>query len=236
MGLSPAEVTAGAAMAHLALAALEPHGVDLAARPRLPSNRRTRATHRDEERPMHRSAMETGKLFFDTYAVSLSAGTVAEIGALDINGSLKKVCPPNLTYTGVDCVPGNGVNVVLDDPYQLPFPDDEFDFVVCSSVFEHSEMFWLLFLEVIRVLRPSGVFYLNVPSNGYFHRYPVDCWRFYPDSGRALVSWARRHQYDLVLLESFIGRQNKEVWNDFVAVFLKDARYLGQYPQRIIDS
>ena len=30
------------------------------------------------------------------------------------------------------------------------------------------------------------LFYLNAPSNGEFHRYPVDCWRFYPDAGGAL--------------------------------------------------
>jgi SAM-dependent methyltransferase len=185
---------------------------------------------------MHRSAMQTGKLFFDTYATCVPGGMVVEIGAYNVNGSLKDVCPSHLAYTGVDCAAGQGVDVVLDDPYRLPFPDASLDVVVSSSVFEHSEMFWLLFVEIIRVLRPSGLFYLNVPSNGLFHRYPVDCWRFYPDSGRALVSWAKRNHYDPVLLESFIGRQGADGWNDFVAVYLKDAQHLPLYPRRILDS
>jgi SAM-dependent methyltransferase len=71
--------------------------------------------------------------------------------------------------------------------YKLPFADGSVDVVLSSSCFEHSEFFWLLFLEILRVLRPEGLFYLNAPSNGPFHRYPVDCWRFYPDSGNALV-------------------------------------------------
>jgi hypothetical protein len=66
------------------------------------------------------------------------------------------------------------------------------------------------------------------------HRYPVDCWRFYPDAGQALVSWGRRSGHNIVLLESFISRQKDDIWNDFVAIFLKDEKYLAEYPNRII--
>src|SRR5690242_17879182 len=125
---------------------------------------------------MHPSALKFGKRFFDAYAVS--RGTVVDIGAQDLNGSLKDVCPKRLKYVGVDFAAGKGVDVILKDPYKLPFEDRSADFVVSSSCFEHSEMFWLLFLEILRILKPEGVFYLNVPSNGIFHRYPVDCWRF----------------------------------------------------------
>jgi SAM-dependent methyltransferase len=185
---------------------------------------------------MHASAINNGKAFFDTYADYIPSGKIIDIGSQDINGSLKSVCPEHLTYTGVDFVAGKSVDIVLDDPYTLPFDTDSADVIVSSSVFEHSEMFWLLFLEIIRVLKPEGLFYLNVPSNGSFHRYPVDCWRFYPDSGNALVKWAHRNQYDPLLLESFIARQENDVWNDFVAVYLKDKAYLPRYKDRIIDS
>jgi len=82
-------------------------------------------------------------------------------------------------------------------------------------------------------LKPSGLLYLNVPSNGLFHRYPVDCWRFYPDSGVALVNWGKRSGYKCVLLESFIGEKRTDIWNDFVAVFIKDEQYMSQYLHRI---
>jgi SAM-dependent methyltransferase len=111
--------------------------------------------------------------------------------------------------------------VVLEDLYTLPFADDSVDICLSSSVFEHSEMFWLLFVEILRILKPGGLFYLNAPSNGDFHRYPVDCWRFYPDSGQALVAWARRCGITATLLESFVAVQRDDVWNDFVAVFAK---------------
>ena len=189
---------------------------------------------------MHPTSLINARHFFDSYGPALAAGQpgrarVIEIGSQDVNGSLRSLSPQDFEYIGVDFVAGRGVDVVLDDPYVLPFEDGSADVVVSNSCFEHSEMFWLVFLEVMRVLKPRGLFYLNVPSNGEFHRWPVDCWRFYPDSGRALVTWARRNGIPAVLLESYTSAQAQEQWNDFVAVFLKDERFAADFPTRILD-
>jgi SAM-dependent methyltransferase len=159
--------------------------------------------------------------------------TLVDIGAKDTNGSLREVAPANTRYIGVDLEAGKGVDIVLGDPYSLPFDDGSIDVAVSSSCFEHAQMFWLVFIEVLRILKPSGLFYVNAPSNGAFHRSPVDCWRFYPDCGTALVAWARRCGINAVLLESFISRQDCDIWNDFCAVFLKDAGCADLYPERI---
>lgn len=185
---------------------------------------------------MHPTAMSNGKLFFDTYVARLGDVSVVDVGAQDVNGSLREVCTACARYIGVDFEEAKGVDVVLNDPYSLPFDNESVDVVVGSSCFEHSEMFWLLFAEILRVLRPGGLFYLNAPSNGGYHRYPLDCWRFYPDSGKALVTWARRCGIRAVLLESYISWQHKDVWNDFVAVFLKDEDRAHEHPNRILSS
>ncbi len=185
---------------------------------------------------MHDTAMAFGRKFFETYVRNKSDLVIIDIGSQDVNGSLRTVAPLNNKYIGVDFVEGKGVDVVISDPYVLPFADNTADVLVCSSCFEHSEFFWLLYLEMLRILKPTGVFYLNVPSNGSFHRYPVDCWRFYPDSGLALQKWARHSNYQSVLLESFIGDQRNDGWNDFIAVFLKDEQYVNMYEKRMIDS
>lgn len=182
---------------------------------------------------MHRTAMENGKRFFDTYVEPSASTLIVDIGAQDVNGSLREVAPPECRYVGVDFVEGNGVDVIITDPYALPIEDESVDVCVTSSCFEHSEFFWLLFLEVMRILKPTGLLYINVPSNGYFHRYPVDCWRFYPDSGVALQNWARRNGLNTLLLESFTSAQGAGVWNDFVAVFVKDQSFAEHYPKRI---
>jgi SAM-dependent methyltransferase len=185
---------------------------------------------------VHPTALTNAGFFFKTY---LSAGhrcRIVEIGAQDVNGSLREVCPPGMDYVGVDFAAGKGVDVVITDPYQLPFETESVDVCLSSSVFEHSEMFWLLFTEILRILKPAGLFYLNVPSNGPFHRHPADCWRFYPDSGMALVTWARRCKLSPALLESYVSWQKDDVWNDFVAVFVKDEQHVGNYPARIVDA
>jgi SAM-dependent methyltransferase len=188
---------------------------------------------------MHHTAMMNCRRFFDRYGESVpmkDGVTVVDIGAQDVNGSLREVTPGHFTYIGVDMVTGKGVDIVLDDPYSLPLESESADIVLCSSCFEHSEMFWLLFLEIMRVLKPTGLFYMNAPSNGAFHRYPVDCWRFYPDTGNALVTWARRNGINASLLESYTSRQDQDHWNDFVAVFLKDKTHASLYQDRVTST
>ena len=182
---------------------------------------------------MHDTAKEYGAAFFNTYIDETLNLKIVDVGSQDVNGSLRSFSSPNHQYVGVDFVDGKGVDVIIRDPYSLPFDSESVNVVLSSSCFEHSEFFWLLFNEALRILKSNGLLYLNVPSNGLFHRYPVDCWRFYPDSGVALVNWGKRSGYKCALLESFIGERRTDIWNDFVAVFSKDEHYTSQYPHRI---
>jgi SAM-dependent methyltransferase len=185
---------------------------------------------------MHSTAMEYGEIFFKTYCDPKKIQHIVDIGSQDVNGSLRSVAPNNCKYTGIDFVEGKGVDVILTDPYSLPLEDESVDFVVSSSVLEHSEFFWLLFNEMLRILKPNGILYINAPSNGYFHRYPVHCWRFYPDSGKALEKWGKRSGYPTVLLESFIGKQNGGIWNDSINIFLKNDSFIEDHPNRMLNQ
>ncbi len=169
---------------------------------------------------MHDTAYEHGRLFFELYG-SGTFRTVVELGSQDVNGSLRDHSPPGAHYIGIDMIPATGVDVVVDPGAALPLAADIADAVVTSSAFEHDVCFWDTFLELIRILRPGGLLYINAPSNGDFHRYPLDCWRFYPDAGIALVQWAARRNIRVELIESFIGLPQAERWADFVAVFRK---------------
>ena len=185
---------------------------------------------------MHDTAMNHGKLFFETYVSKPEGTTIVDLGSQDVNGSLRSVAPAGANYIGVDFEDAKGVDVVISDPYSLPFENESVDYCVSSSCFEHSEFFWLVFLEIIRILKPAGLLYLNVPYSGAFHRFPVDCWRFYPDSGTALQNWARRNGFPTALMESFVGNREEDKWNDFVAVFVKDEKHAALYPKRIQQS
>lgn len=185
---------------------------------------------------MHDTAKFYGQMFFKTYLADRTGLTIVDIGSQDINGSLRDLSSATDKYIGVDMAPGKGVDVVLDDPHKLPFADASVDVCLSTSCLEHDQFFWLSFLEMLRVLKPGGLIYMNVPSNGYYHQAPLDHWRFYPDSGLALVNWAERNGYHPAMLESFIGRQGRYGWNDFVGVFVKDAAIAHSFPNRIQDE
>jgi SAM-dependent methyltransferase len=169
---------------------------------------------------MHPSAYEHGRLFFELYWQP-GFGEVIELGSQNVNGSLRDHCPATARYVGMDMAPANGVDLVIEPGTPFPIPDDSVDVAVTSSAFEHDVCFWDTFLDLMRVLRPGGLLYVNAPSNYAFHRYPVDCWRFYPDAGYALTIWAERRGVAVDLLESFVARPADGSWADYVAVFRK---------------
>lgn len=187
---------------------------------------------------MHLTSYENAARFVEAYPLS-QGSTVAELGSQIVEGqkSLRQLFSDDAKYLGYDFASGKGVDVVLTDPYSIPVEDNTFDRVLTSSCFEHAEFFWLSFLEIARVCKQGGLIYLNAPSNGKFHRYPSDCWRFYPDSGLALERWAKRQGINLTLLESYTSQQKLDCWNDFVAVFYKHRSESDVVPQgRILSN
>jgi SAM-dependent methyltransferase len=170
---------------------------------------------------MHDTAFEISETFFLTYVAN--GARVLELGSESFNGSIRDgQVYRSFNYVGCDLRFGEGVDVVTDaNADRLPFDNENFDAAVASSVFEHDDFFWDTFLRLCHVVRPGGVIYLNVPSNGWIHRYSVDNWRFYPDAGHALVKWAQRNGQSVTLVESFTVCRRQDVWNDFCAVFCK---------------
>jgi SAM-dependent methyltransferase len=185
---------------------------------------------------MHKTSIKHAKLFIDSYLIKKSK--ILDIGSQSVNSvTFKEILNNKHEYVGIDMIKGKNVDIVQDDPYKIPFNNDTFDVAVSTSTFEHTEFFWLTFNEIIRVLKPNGLFYLNAPSNGRYHRYPVDCYRFYPDSGNALQKWAEHSGYKkIVMLESFVGKRDGGLWNDFCSIFLKDKDFVKDYPRRIVSE
>ena len=187
---------------------------------------------------MHDSAKTNFIKFADTYLKFFDNPKILELGSLDINGSAKELIKSKVNYIGVDLCSGKNVDVVLDDPYKFPFENESIDIVITTSTFEHIEFFWLTYLEILRILKPKGLFYLNSPTNGNFHRHPTDNWRFYPDSGLALKNWGLKNNYQPEVLESYVSDQgnSKGTWNDYVCVIVKNKKYRANFSARILDN
>ena len=172
---------------------------------------------------MHDTAFEIGSKFLSLYGVG-ERKMIVEIGSQDVNGSLRASAPPEAVYIGVDLEHGKGVDVVTGTGNRSPLRSEFADLVLSSSQMEHDPRFWVTFLEFCRIVKPGGFIYINAPSNGYFHSFPLDVWRFYPDAARALAGWARENGFPLTLIESFTAYRMQDIWNDYIAVF-----YMGEW-------
>jgi SAM-dependent methyltransferase len=162
--------------------------------------------------------MRIGQKFLDNY-FSPGMESILEVGSFDVNGSLKSVKPLDSKWIGMDIEKGPGVDVVNQPGEKFPFPDEHFDLVVATSVFEHDPAFWKTLSEMARVVKKSGFLYISAPSNGMVHRYPLDCFRFYPDASQSFLQIVKDVVPNSFLSESFVGDQDHEqMWNDYVAV------------------
>jgi SAM-dependent methyltransferase len=172
---------------------------------------------------MHATSMENMQKCYDRYIrntdLALRGGSVVlDVGGTDVNGSYRSIFKDTaFEYLGCDISPGPGVSIVQLDPHHIPLDDASVDIVLCGQMLEHCEFFWLAFSEMMRVLRPGGLMFLIVPSAGPIHRYPVDCYRFYPDSLAALAKYAKCH-----LIECWMD--DRGPWKDLVGVFSLEHR------------
>lgn len=172
---------------------------------------------------MHDTSLLAGSLFGKIYGKE--GMKVLDVGGQDVNGSLKKPLEilAKLEYISVDIEEGPNVDVVMKPGDSLPFSDASFDLIVSTSCFEHDPCFWLTFREMCRVVKPGGYIYVNAPSNGPYHTYPGDNWRFYSDAGQALAYWSGKifdgKSYPTKVEETFHILPKTDVWIDFVTVW-----------------
>lgn len=174
---------------------------------------------------MHHSAYVNCEKFVKKYYTDLKGVKVLDVGSYDVNGTLRPIFD-RADYIGLDMEKGPNVDVVAH-ANNMPFDDNHFDLVVSSSCFEHDDMFWETFLEMARVVKPGGLMYVQAPSNGPYHGWPGDNWRFYADSWKALAKWGKHKGYDIDLLESYIDTETpdptqRRIWDDSVAFYRKN--------------
>lgn len=134
--------------------------------------------------------MEKLRVFRDIYVPD--GGTVLDVGSWSTGAfSARDVFTGSrYRYVGLDIQPGRNVDVVVADPYRWQEVEREsVDAVVSSATFEHNPFFWITAAEIARVLRQGGYACVVAPSSGGVHRYPLDCWRFYPDATAALAGY-----------------------------------------------
>jgi hypothetical protein len=151
---------------------------------------------------------------------------ILDVGSLDVNGTYRELfARPPWVYTGVDMAAGNNVDIVLRTPYVWrEVASGSADVVISGQAFEHIEYFWVTMLEIARVLTNGGLCCILAPSSGPEHRYPVDCWRFYPDGMRSLAEFAQLETIEAVTQWEDRGDIHSDCWHDSMLVCRKPDR------------
>jgi SAM-dependent methyltransferase len=169
---------------------------------------------------MHITAFNNLRTFHAKYVAGNSKSwNMLDVGSMAVKeqdikvGSVRELFK-NTIYVGLDIAEGKNVDVVYDGK-TIPFENESFSIVISTSCFEHDPAFWNTFKEIIRVVKKGGLIYLNAPSSGHVHRYPVDCWRFYPDAWQALAD----DNEGVTLLEQYMD--DKCYWKNNVGIFRK---------------
>jgi SAM-dependent methyltransferase len=189
---------------------------------------------------MHESSFRRMQAFRDVYLSSRYTERlrILDIGSQDVNGSYRPLFAQGAWhYVGVDMAAGPNVDIVLQNPYDWrELPSRSADVVVSGQAFEHIEFFWISALEIARVLRPGGICCLIVPSAGPEHRYPVDCWRFYPDGLRAVARFAGLDVLHVETDWEGTGGEGGDMWHDSVLVARKPAHVArgGELRRRLL--
>lgn len=150
---------------------------------------------------------------------------ILDVGSCGVNGTYKEIFSDKerFDYYGLDLTPGPNVDYVPSDPYDWQdLPDESFDIIISGQAFEHIEFPWLTILEIKRVLKKGGLICIIAPLRGPEHKYPVDCWRYYPDGFRALARWAGLEVIESRTTWGTSGfKDGSDQWGDTICILRK---------------
>jgi SAM-dependent methyltransferase len=174
---------------------------------------------------MHDTALMSGNLFANVYGGVNKV--VLDIGGKNVNGSLRSFFENlGMKYICIDMEEDQSVDIVVKPGEKLPFDNNSIDLIVSTSCFEHDPCFWLTFKDMSRIIKIGGYIYVNAPTNGPYHCYPGDNWRFYSDAGQALTYWCsyqygNEEIYPVKVIETFHVLPKNDIcrWIDFVCVW-----------------
>jgi len=122
-----------------------------------------------------------GEVVYFVSTIELNGGKIFLAGDRnDVKEIWKRFFPDSSFYTG-------GMHDMdFNWNYELPPPSElansQFDLIISQAMLEHLVDPVKHFKDLVSMLRPGGHFVVHTVLPGFFyHRVPIDCFRFYPD-------------------------------------------------------
>ncbi len=111
-------------------------------------------------------------------------------------------------HVKMDVGPGANVDIV-GSADAIPLPDESFDTVLCTQVFEHLSHPFESAREIYRVLKPGGYFIMTVPQMNELHEEPHDFFRYtrfgleslFSEAGFTVVEYSQRGGFFTTVLQ-----------------------------------
>lgn len=120
--------------------------------------------------------------FVDLYLPKKSK--VLDVGGVSINGSYASIIEQHdSVYKTLDW---DEADYVVHGYDWKDVPTD-FDAIITGQTFEHDGYFWKTLENIKNTVKRGGLVIIIVPSKGRFHQYPLDCYRFNPDSAKVFA-------------------------------------------------
>jgi SAM-dependent methyltransferase len=127
---------------------------------------------------------------FYQYVSGMQSGQLLDIGGRARSGVLRSDGFKNLETTVVDIVADEGVDIVVDAHNMTSrLEHNQFDACMCVSVFEHLIMPWKVVLEVNKVMKKGGIFFVATHQTVGLHDMPWDYYRFSDNAWDGLFNY-----------------------------------------------
>lgn len=159
----------------------------------------------------------------ESFLINLpKSGTILELGTKrwGPEPTHHKHLWPNLHHIGVDFLDGLDVDVVCDaEKLTTKFEPNSIDAVFSASTFEHIKRPWLASREILEVLKPGGIFFIQSHQTFPLHGYPHDYYRYTKEAWKILfegcASISSDHEYKCEIVPTDV-----HVWDKNAPSFL----------------
>lgn len=110
----------------------------------------------------HNEQQEFCKKISNLFPTHFINKKVLDVGSLDVNGTNRDLFI-DCNYIGLDL--GEGPNVDISCMcHEYDAPNDYFDTIICTNMFEHDMFYQKSIINIIRMLKPGGAFIFTCPS------------------------------------------------------------------------